>query len=69
MSLWKSASAICILLYLDFVVIPTGHKERLLFMEINSSNGSFVLVEFFKQGAHAVVPKLNNSVVQTVNVE
>ena len=41
---------------LDFVVVATGDEQRLLVVEVNSSDGALVVVEFLQQSAHSVVP-------------
>ena len=33
-------------------------------MEVNTPDGSFVLIELLEQGAHPVVPQLDHAVVQ-----
>ena len=44
---------------LDLVVVTSRHEQGLSLVEINTSNGSVVLLKSVDQRAHAVVPQLN----------
>jgi hypothetical protein len=46
----------CVFVYLDFVVVAARDEQRLFVVEVNSSDGAFVLVELLQQSAHSVVP-------------
>jgi hypothetical protein len=41
---------------LDFIVVTSGDKQRLLSMKAYSTNWTIVLVKLIDEGAHAVVP-------------
>ena len=46
-------------------IVTTRHKQGLLAMEADTSDGSIVLIELLKQCADTIVPQLNHSSVQT----
>lgn len=50
---------------LNFVVISSGHEEGLLRVEADATDRAVVLVELLQQRAHAVVPQLDDAIVQT----
>ena len=45
-------------LTLDLVVISTRHKQRLLLMEVNSTDRAFMLIKSVNECPHAVIPEL-----------
>lgn len=49
---------------LDQVIVASGHKQRLLQVEIHATNGSHMLFVLLQQRLHLVVPQLNASIVQ-----
>lgn len=59
----KKAASQFVVPHLDFVVISSRYKQRLLFVEINSSDGAIMLVKLVNQCAHPIVPQLDDSVV------
>jgi hypothetical protein len=48
---------------LDFVIISSRHKERLLIMEADSTNWTIMFIKLVQECAHSVVPQLNHSIV------
>lgn len=63
------ASSLLVIPDLDLVVVTAGNEQRLLIVEAYAANWTIVLVEFVQQRAHPVVPQLDNSIVQTVNIK
>ncbi len=51
--------------HFDFVVVASGDEERLLVVEADSTHRSIVLVELVDQSAHAIIPQLDNPIMQT----
>lgn len=62
----KDTSPLFIVPNFNLIIISARNKQRLLIMETYSSNGSVVFIEFVEQGAHAVIPQLDNAIMQTV---
>jgi len=44
---------------LDLVIISPGNEEGLCLVEVDSSNGTIMLLKSVNQCSHAVIPKLN----------
>lgn len=51
--------------YLDFEIITARNEQRLLIVETNASNGSIMLIKLLQQSAHAIVPQLDDTAMQT----
>jgi len=49
---------------LNLIIITSGHEERLRGVEVDASDGPVVLVEAVEEGAHAVVPHLDDAAVE-----
>ncbi len=50
--------------HLDLVVVPARDEKRLLVVEADAPDRPLVLVKLLEEGAHAVVPQLDDAVVQ-----
>ncbi len=48
----EDAAPLLIIPHFDLVVVSSGDKKRLLFVEVHSSDGPIVLVKLVKEGAH-----------------
>lgn len=49
---------------LDLVIITAGDEEGLGLMEIDTSDGTVVLLESIYQGTHTIVPELDGGRVE-----
>ena len=61
----EEAAAKLVVPHLDFVIITAGHEQRLRLVEVNAAHGPIVLLKPFQQSAHAVIPELDHTIVQT----
>lgn len=52
----EDASLLLVVPHFDFVVVATGDEERLLVVKADATDRTVVLVVFFYERAHAVVP-------------
>ena len=59
----KYRTSLLVTPHLDFEIVATGHKKRLLQVETDASHGSVVLNELFRQLTGLMVPQLNDAVV------
>ena len=57
--------SICSRTYLDFEIITARNEQRLLIVKTNATNGSIMLIELLQQSAHAIVPQLDDTAMQT----
>lgn len=60
----KDASPEFVVPDFDLVIITARNEKRLRAMEINAANRPLMLVEAIDEGAHAIVPKLDGTIVQ-----
>jgi len=49
---------------LNLVIVTSGHEERLRGVKVDAPDGPVVLVEAVEEGAHAVVPHLDDSAME-----
>lgn len=54
--------------HLDLVVVAARDEERLLLVEVDPAHGPVVLVELLQEGAHPVVPQLDDAGVKAETV-
>ena len=47
--------------HLDFVIISSRDEERLLLVEVDAADRTVVFVKLLQQGAHTVVPQLQQN--------
>ena len=50
----EDAASLLVIPHFDLIVISSGDKERLLFVEVHTSDGTIVLVKLVKEGAHPI---------------
>ena len=60
----EETAALLVIPYFYFVVVTTGDEHGLRAVKMNAADGTIVLVKFLDQRAHAVIPQLDDAVVQ-----
>lgn len=60
----ENTSSLLVVPNFYLVVVTAGYEERLLVVEAYATNWTIVFVKFIEEGAHSIVPQLDDAIVQ-----